>query len=121
MTAEFAELDATNRVLRLVVIDEAKLLDENGEVVEALGELYLTGLLGGTRWVQTFRDGSKRKQQAECGGNYNETADVFVALQPFASWSLNDDFDWVPPVPYPDDGRYYEWDESALDWLEVSN
>jgi hypothetical protein len=32
------------------------------------------------------------------------------------SW-LNDL--WFPPVPYPNDGKFYEWDEETISWKEV--
>lgn len=37
-------------------------------------------------------------------------------VQPFASWSW-DGAAWQPPVPYPDDGQDYRWDEQTLSWV----
>ena len=37
----------------------------------------------------------------------------------FSSWTFNEEtcaFD--PPVPYPEDSKFYVWDESTLNWVE---
>ena len=47
--------------------------------------------------------------------------DSFVAprpAQPYPSWTWNNG--WQPPVPYPDDDGFYEWDEAAQEWIELS-
>ena len=38
--------------------------------------------------------------------------------QPYPSWTWNNG--WQPPVPYPDDDGFYEWDEAAQEWIELS-
>lgn len=51
---------------------------------------------------------------------YDEENDVFIAPQPFDSWVLNTDtWLWDAPVPYPDDGQYYEWSEKAVNWILI--
>ncbi len=39
--------------------------------------------------------------------------------QPYPSWEWEDGA-WTPPVPYPDDGEMYGWDEDAQGWIPVS-
>ena len=47
--------------------------------------------------------------------------DVFYAPQPYPSWVLNKTtWVWEPPVPYPTDGKVYNWDEATKNWVEVS-
>lgn len=36
--------------------------------------------------------------------------------QPYPSWNWVDGEGWVAPVPYPDDGADYFWDETAQTW-----
>ncbi len=75
--------------------------------------------LGG-RWVQTSYSGSIRKNFAGMGFTYDEERDAFIAPKPFDSWSLNEDScRWQSPVPYPQDGRFYIWNEDTLTWIEV--
>ena len=45
-----------------------------------------------------------RKNYAGIGFTYDGDRDAFIAPQPFASWSLNEDSClWEPPIPIPDD------------------
>ena len=38
----------------------------------------------------------------------------------YPSWTFSDELcKFVPPIPYPDDGKFYFWDESQLNWVEV--
>ena len=39
------------------------------------------------------------------------------ARTPFTSWTLNEETClWEAPVPYPDDGKTYDWNEETLAW-----
>lgn len=62
-----------------------------------------------------------RKNYAGIGYTYDAERDAFIAPQPFASWTLNEDTClWGAPTPYPDDGKVYTWDEATLAWIEVT-
>lgn len=41
-------------------------------------------------------------------------------LQPYPSWTLDGE-KWNSPVPYPEDGKLYKWNEDLLNWIEVEN
>jgi hypothetical protein len=44
------------------------------------------------------------------------------ARKPYPSWIGDiDTMAWQPPVPYPQDDKYYYWDESIINWVEVKN
>lgn len=61
-----------------------------------------------------------RMNYAGIGYTYDEERDAFIPPQPFASWKLNEDTClWDAPTPYPDDGKPYYWDETALSWVEI--
>jgi len=70
-------------------------------------------------WIQTSFNGSIRKQFAGVGYSYDKANDEFVESQPYNSWTLDVSNDWQPPITYPVDGKKYEWDESATNWVEV--
>ena len=105
--AHFAEIDSDNQVLRVIVV-----ADEH----EANGAEWCHNLLGGT-WIQTSYTNRIRKQYAGVGFTYDEAANVFVAPQPFPSWSLDSNHDWQAPTPKPEGD--WMWDESELSWVEV--
>jgi hypothetical protein len=38
----------------------------------------------------------------------------------FASWVFNENTcNFVPPIPVPNDGKNYRWDEPTISWVEV--
>ena len=60
-----------------------------------------------------------RKNYAGIGYHYDGVG--FYAPQPFPSWTLNSDtYLWEPPTESPDDGKFYEWDETDKKWKEVA-
>ena len=62
-----------------------------------------------------------KKNYAGIGFTYDATRDAFIPPQPFASWTLNEDSClWEPPVPMPEDGKVYRWDEDTTTWIEVT-
>jgi hypothetical protein len=47
---------------------------------------------------------------------------VFYAPQPFSDWVLNTStYLWVPPIPYPDDGKVYNWSQELHEWVLAPN
>jgi hypothetical protein len=58
-----------------------------------------------------------RKQYAGIGYTYDPVNDVFIAPQPFPSWSLDENFDWQAPTPMPTESDWY-WSEENGEWLE---
>ena len=117
--AHFAEIGLNNTVLRVIVVHNNELLDENGQESEAKGAQFCRNLFGGT-WVQTSYNGNFRKNYAGEGFTYDSTRDAFITPKPFASWNLNEDTcQWQPPTPMPQDGAIYNWDEETTSWKQV--
>ena len=60
-----------------------------------------------------------RKNYAGKGHTYDKTRDAFIESKPYPSWELDEDTcEWNSPVPYPDDGEKYGWDEDTTSWKE---
>ena len=116
--AHFAELDENNVVKRVIVVDNKDTADANGNEVESIGVAFCQKLLGGN-WKQTSYNGKVRKNYAGIGYAYRADIDAFVAPQPFPSWALDANAQWQAPVPMPEDGQMYSWDEEAGNWIAV--
>jgi hypothetical protein len=116
MMAHFAQIDEQGTVLTVIVVNNEDILDENGQESEAIGKQFCTNLLGG-EWVQTSYNGSIRKQYAAVGGSYDVANDVFIAIKPYPSWVLDENFDWQAPVPST--SIDYFWDEQNQQWVPV--
>jgi hypothetical protein len=117
--AHFAKLDENNNVLEVHVVDNGVLLDEHGNESEEKGIQFLIEWSGGyTYWKQTSYNGSFRKTYAAPGGYYDPINNAFVPPKYNPSWILNEEtYRWEPPIPYPNDGNYYAWDEATVSWL----
>jgi hypothetical protein len=114
--AHFAELDENNVVLQVIVVHNNELLDDEGQENEAKGIEFCNSLFGHTNWVQTSYNNSMRKQFAGTGSTYDSENDVFILPQPYSSWTLDDNFDWQPPTPMPEDDNIYSWNEDTQSW-----
>lgn len=78
--AHFAELDETNTVVRVIVVHNNELLDENGIESEQKGIEFCVAHYGG-RWIQTSYNSTFRGMYAGVGHLYNETLDEFIAQE----------------------------------------
>lgn len=58
-----------------------------------------------------------RKNYAGIGFTYDKDRDAFIPPQPYASWTLDEaSCLWEAPVPIPEDGNAYEWNEETKSW-----
>ena len=129
--AHFAELNDSNVVLRVIVIDNS---DAD---TEANGIAKCKSLFGSdTNWVQTSYNTANnvhklggtpfRKNHAAIGYTYNSDIDGFVPPKPYTSWQLNTTTgNWDAPVALPDTNvanggdAWHEWDETNQRWNEI--
>jgi len=111
--AHYAFLDANNAVTEVIVgVDET-------ELIEGLDPETWYGNFRKQKCVRTSYNNSIRKQYAGIGFTYDADADVFIAPQPYSSWTLDENHDWQPPTPYPADGKIYAWFEPNQQWIEI--
>ena len=127
--AHFVKLNAENYVIFVTVARDE---DENREVEisQETGEIYKRtsyNTRGGVHYQADNNtpsiDQSKsfRKNYAGIGYYYDSIRDAFIPPKPFPSWTLNEDSClWDSPVPYPNDGKMYRWNEDILNWQEIN-
>jgi hypothetical protein len=61
-----------------------------------------------------------RKNYAGIGFTYDRTKDAFIPPKPYSKWVLNDTTClWDAPTQMPNDGKRYDWDDTAGNWVEV--
>ena len=117
--AHFAQLDANNVVLQVIVVANEDTADANGVEKEHIGAAFCERLLGGT-WKQTSYNGNFRKNYAGIGYTYDADRDAFIPPKPYASWVIdNETCRWKAPVDMPSDGNMYTWDEANGTWVQV--
>lgn len=87
--AHFAEIGLNNTVLRVIVVSNNELLDENHIEQESKGADFCRSLFGGT-WLQTSYNGTIRKNFAGAGFTYDSAKDAFIPPKPSEYWVLNE-------------------------------
>ena len=114
----FAKLSNENVVLNIHAVSEAN------AATEEKGIAFLSTLHKWPHWKQTSHSKSEsdlRLRPASVGGTYDPVNDVFIHEKPFPSWTLDDNFDWIPPVAMPtyvEDQPPYLWDEDSQTWKQ---
>ena len=130
--AHFANIDSNNIVTNVLVVSDT-------DAVSGQAFLNSIGLSGtwlqtsyNTRWNNHLLSGTPlRGNYAGIGHVYDPINDVFYPPQPFPSWTISADTNWMwkAPVPYPlpsnlppsPDYPKYVWDESVINWVVVKS
>jgi hypothetical protein len=109
--AHYAFLDSNNIVTEVIPgIDET-------ELIEGKDTEIWYGEFRGQVCVRTSYNGNIRKNYAGIGFTYDLDRDAFISPKPYESWLLVEETcQWEAPVPYPDDGLMYSWNEELTDW-----
>ena len=120
--ASFAKLNDKNIVIDGIALDNETVDNLPFPESEPVGVAFLTEWSGGyTNWKQTSYTASFRKNYAGIGFTYSVELDAFIPPKPYPSWLLNiNTCQWQPPVPYPNDGNLYIWDEATQSWVPVN-
>ena len=112
--AHYAFLDENNLVTEVIVG-----IDEN-ELIDGMDPESWYSAFKGQVCKRTSYNANIRKNYAGIGYTYSEEKDAFIPPKPFESWSLNEETcNWEPPVAYPEDAKYYIWNEEQMSWQEV--
>ena len=120
--AHFCKIGKGNIVERVeVVSNDVATTEQSG--LEFLQNLYKTTDMFkqtsyNTRGGVHKLDGTPfRKNFASVGFRYDETRDAFIPPKPFNSWTLNETTClWEAPIPKPNDGQIYDWNETNQSW-----
>jgi len=121
--AHFAEVDESNKVIRVIVVNNDMLL-ENGVESEGKGIAFCKSLYGdNTKWIQVSYNAASngfRKHYPGTGWTYDADFDGFYSPQPYPSWKLNyETFIWEAPIPKPanQEGFEWKWAELSQEWI----
>jgi hypothetical protein len=121
--AHFAELDNTNKVLRVIVVSNED-VDANGGDYSTEAEAFVETIVpmqgNGVAWKQTSYNNNSRKHFAWIGWTYSSSKNKFIAPKPYGSWTLDSNDDWIPPTAHPNDGKDYQWVEATETWEEYT-
>lgn len=117
--AHFAKLDENNIVV-FVTVGRQEDDGKEAELTARTGDVYKQTSYNTIGGVHTLGGTPLRKNYAGIGYTYDEARDAFIPPKPFKSWVLDEDTClWNPPVPMPEDGKRYQWNEELINWEEI--
>jgi len=117
--SHFAKID--NGLVTSVIVADQEFVD--GQAGTWVQTSYNTR--GGVHYAPNSNESDSgialRKNYAGIGYTYDKIKDAFIAPQPYPSWLLDDETcQWNAPVPEPDDDKWYGWNESTTNWVEIN-
>ena len=118
--AHYAELDENNIVTAVKTAGDENDWDGEKEWLAETGLVHKRTSYN-TRGGVHILDGTPlRKNHAGIGYTYDEDRDAFIPPRPYNSWTLNETTcQWEAPSARPDDGKFYEWNETTKSWDEI--
>lgn len=116
--AHFAQI-VDGVVTQTIVVNSEVMLDADGNEVEQIGIDFCKTLYGqDTDWVQTSVTGRIRKNYAAPGSLWDGIG--FCGPRPYPSWTLDENYQWQPPVPFPSDIGNWNWNEDVGQWERIT-
>ena len=109
--AHFAKVSLNSKVISVLTLNNADMLNADGVEDESVGQQYLErhNNWPAPMWIQTSNN-------------------IFYVKKPYASWVLNTtDAQWHSPIGEPPDlgaeatTHRYKWNESDKSWDKIAN
>jgi hypothetical protein len=83
------------------------------EVYEGVSYQWVDGVVTDVHAVRQMTNDEKLAKQNEVKANW-------TVFPNWASWTFNEDLcRYEPPIPRPNDGKAYRWDEPTVAWVEI--
>lgn len=131
--SHFAKIDPETNLVAFVTVGRQEDDGKEEELIARTGDVYRQtsyNTYGGVHYT-TDDEGNRvpsddqskalRFNYAGIGFTFDPdkgTDGAFIPPKPFDSWVLDEATClWTAPLPYPEDGQTYTWDEDAGDWV----
>lgn len=114
--AHFAQVK--NNIVQQVIVAEQNFIDTFPDSSDWVQTSYNTR--GGIHFEPSTNqpDGGIALRYNYAGIGYNYDGIGFYSPQPYQSWILDTiTYTWQAPLPYPNDGNFYFWDEETTMWV----
>lgn len=99
----YAVLDGEGKVANIVTADNDDAITALSLLIPDAAEIVLTTDVTGAAYI---------------GGDMFD--DRFRMPKPYLSWVWDSEAgSWIAPVPYPEGGNGYTWDEETVSWVEI--
>lgn len=134
--AHYAKISENSKVLGVEVVADSDTYNADGIEDETVGIDFLTRIHGWPLWAKCSyntkggkhygADGNEsadqskafRKNYPAIGWTWDKNKDMFYSPKPYDSWAIDENTGfWEAPIPKPDDGLDYYWDEAITNWV----
>ena len=115
-----AQIDENNVVVDAIIVAETDISDENG-LSDSLTTSFANSIrqtTGTWKWAGVYQEGQgdARRIQPGIGDNWDPNTSTFYQKKPHASWILDSDLNWNPPIAKPNETTKWMWDEETQSW-----
>ena len=84
---------------------------------QIVNDIVVNVIVADQEFIDTETDEYILLTRGGIGWTYDSTDNVFIAPQPYPSWTLDSNYDWQPPVPQPPAPPQTYWNEETQSWL----
>jgi hypothetical protein len=117
--AHFAQIK-NNVVVAVLVVNNEDIQNLPFPESEPVGVSFLSNIFSETEWRQTSYNGNFRKNYAGIGYIFDAVRNAFIGPKSYDNWVFNEETcRWVPPIPYPTDGKEYQWSQNGNVWVII--
>lgn len=119
--AHFAKIEQ-DTVTDIIVISNTVLDNKEFPESESIGQRHIKNDLNlSGEWLQTSYNANFRYNYAGIGYLFDRDLDAFIPPPIHKDWSLDKiTMTWQPPVPYPNNGKDYKWNQDTKRWEEIT-
>jgi hypothetical protein len=118
---QIAKVDSNNIVVNTIAINDSKIIDKYGSITFENCQLYCNEFYKDSniyRYIPEIR--GVTIGEPNVGFVYNHDRKMFHDVQPFNSWTLNDNGLWQAPYDYVNTGDMHGkilWNEGTQRWV----
>tara|TARA_R100001086_G_scaffold86494_2_gene42231 strand:- start:1516 stop:2055 length:540 start_codon:yes stop_codon:yes gene_type:complete len=116
-----AKIDENNVVTDTIVVDDTNIRNNNGNLDDDICTTFCNEIrqtTGNWKWAGMYQEDQAyvRKIEPGIGDNWDPGSNKFYQKKPHASWVLDSDLNWQPPVPRPNSTTKWIWSEDTQAW-----
>ena len=124
----FGKIDENNMVLSVSVVNEKDTSDENGQIVESIGQAFCESITGwpAAQWVMESED---KRNAIGVGMEWDPANKIFWTPQPYPSWTKDiERAHWISPVGMPPElteeqksqHKHWAWDKENQEFKLIT-
>jgi hypothetical protein len=116
---KYCKLGINEKIVNIIEVAITDCQDADNNFNNTIGVEFLENLTGWSLWTPVTENSIG---DAEIGGTWNDTDNVFASIKPYPSWTFNNTSGkWEAPSENPEPNNLenpYVWNESTQTWSQ---